>query len=144
MSGLMAKRKGANAEREVCSILQPIVTKVYASKGLEPPVMERNLMQSRNGGFDIVGIGWLALEIKRHETLQINQWWDQTKRQAKQGQLPVLLYRQNRVKWRCMMFGLLAIAPDKRIKCPVDVSLEAFLIFFETKLVHQLEVENVK
>jgi len=138
MAGNMSRNKGQRAEREVCKLLQPVVNQVYTAKGLEPPALERNLMQTRNGGYDIAGLEWLALEVKHHETLQITQWWCQTKQQSKVHQTPVLIYRQNRVKWRVMMFGALP-AGDKQVRAPVDIALDAFLVWFKIKLEFQVQ-----
>jgi hypothetical protein len=99
--------------------------------------MARNLMQTRNGGHDIVGLEWLALEVKHHETLNITQWWLQTKKQATNGKTPVLMYKQNNVKWRVMMFGYLG-AGSERVRCPVDISLEAFMAFFKARVKHEV------
>ena len=79
MSGGFSREKGKRAEREVVKLLQPVVTKVYQEAGKEIPLLERNLMQSHKGGHDIVGLEWMALEVKHHETLQISQWWEQKK-----------------------------------------------------------------
>ncbi len=138
MGGAMSRNKGQRAEREVCKILQPVVNLVYEKMGKEGPALERNLMQTRNGGYDIAGLEWLALEVKHHETLQLTQWWGQTKSQASGNRIPVLIYRQNRVKWRVMMFGYLP-AGDQRVRCPVDITLEAFLVYFKIMLEGQLQ-----
>lgn len=100
MSGNMSRNKGQRGEREVVKLLQPIVDKVYGSLGLTPPVLERNLMQSHKGGFDIAGLHWMALEVKYQETLNVGMWWNQTLAQAnvdingnplRKGQPPVPL-----------------------------------------------------
>lgn len=178
MGGNMSRDKGQRGEREICKLLQPVVNEVYESKGLLPPVLERNLMQTRNGGFDIAGLDWIALEIKRHETLQIPAWWAQTKEQAlvkqrsgggkgctagePQGQgsrpyerIPVLMYRKNRSPWRVMMYGYLeglqepgergtmvsAPKPGQtpRVRCNVDITMEAFLAWFKMQLKQRIE-----
>lgn len=137
MSGGFSREKGKRAEREVVKLLQPVVTKVYQEAGKEVPMLERNLMQSHKGGHDIVGLEWMALEVKHHETLQISQWWEQTKKQAGKTRVPVLIYKQNRIKWRVLMFGYLP-AGTERVRCPCDVSLEAFLVYFESRLRHEV------
>lgn len=134
----MAKTKGANAEREVAAILKPIVDKVYRDLGIEPPVIKRNLEQTRSGGYDLVGIDWMALEVKRQENLSIPAWWRQTLRQAKPDQLPVLIYRQNRKPWKVIMMGGIRVASGKWLKVRVDVSLQDFLRYFKARLKHDL------
>ena len=137
MSGGFSREKGKRAEREVVKLLQPVVTKVYQEAGKEVPLLERNLMQSHKGGHDIVGLEWMALEVKHHETLQIPQWWEQTKKQAGKTRVPVLIYKQNRIKWRVLLFGYLP-AGQERVRCPCDVSLEAFIAYFEARLRHEV------
>src|SRR4051794_29328080 len=59
--------------------------------------VKRNQNQSDGGGYDISGIPLLAVEVKRCETLALNEWWQQCARQARGTQLqPVLFYRASR------------------------------------------------
>lgn len=83
MSGNMSRNKGQRGEREVVKLLQPIINRVYGSRAVEPPQLERNLMQSHKGGFDIVGLEWMALEVKYQESANLNGWWKQTLDQAR-------------------------------------------------------------
>lgn len=99
--GKMARDKGARGEREVIDLLQPIVDTAYRAAGLEPPQLKRtSSMQADGGGCDVHGIDWLALEVKRCETLSLDAWWRQCLQQTKPGQMPVLVYRQNGRQWR--------------------------------------------
>lgn len=160
MGGNMSRDKGQRGEREVCALLQPVVNDVYGRLGVQPvPTLERNLMQSRSGGFDIAGLEWIALEVKRHETLNVQAWWSQTKEQAKttlvyggqkglragtahvrvQAREPVLLYRQNRGKWNVRMYGRLETSDGHFVKTPVTISLEAFLVWFSKELEARLQ-----
>jgi hypothetical protein len=139
--------KGQRGERLAISVLQPVVTKVYEERGLEVPKLERNLMQTMKGGHDIVGLDWLALEIKFQETLHINAWWSQTLRQAGETRVPVLMYKQSRVKWRVMLVGSLMIGPNGvggRVRAPVDITLEDFLCYFERRIIWELDLKNVE
>src|SRR5262245_62810646 len=95
--GAMQKNKGAGAEREFAAILQKEVDD-FLPNG-HGVLFKRNLEQTREGGFDILGLPWLALEIKRQETLSIGAWWQQCLTQA-DGRVPVLAYRQNNKPWR--------------------------------------------
>ena len=154
MSGLMSRNKGKRAEREVVNLLQPIVNKVYAAAGKEAPSLERNLMQSHKGGHDIVGLEWMALEVKHQEALQVNAWWKQTEEQAKRivlvGELsaqptgqggnpprhpePVLFFRKNNARWQVVVKVKLALGDGRHVSTHGTISLEAFLIWFEHKL----------
>lgn len=102
MSGSMSRNKGQRGEREFASLIQewsaPVITAVGTEFALE---MKRNLQQTREGGHDLVGIPWLAVEVKRQENLALPAWWRQTVEQAERvGAIPFLAYRQNRTPWR--------------------------------------------
>ena len=136
-SGKFARDKGQRGEREAIAVLQPVVNEVYKAMAKVPPELARNLSQTRNGGFDIEGLEWIALEIKRHETTQLSQWWAQTKSQAGSERVPVLMWRKNGGKWSVRMFGFLD-AGGLRVRCPVDISIDAFLVYFKESLQHRL------
>lgn len=106
--GKMQRNKGAAGEREVLAMLGERL-------GV---TLQRNLSQTRNGGADCVELGRIRLEVKRQESLNLNQWWIQAGRQAgyvyipsgmytykvdalNEGQplVPVLAYRQSRKPW---------------------------------------------
>jgi hypothetical protein len=131
--GRMARCKGARGEREIIDILQPIVDAAYEVAGLEAPRLKRtSSSQADGGGCDVHGIDWLALEVKRCETLQLEAWWRQCVSQAASGQLPALLYRQNGHKWRART----VVHVNFTTVCVVaDMSLDDFCRYF-TALLH--------
>lgn len=96
-----ARMKGQEGEREVIKLLEPIV------KECGQGMLFRNLDQTRSGGHDIIGLDWIAMEIKRQEVLDIDNWWKQTIRQAGEDKIPVLIYRQSRQPWRVIMWARL-------------------------------------
>jgi hypothetical protein len=123
-----SRDKGARGEREVIDLLQPIVDTAYKAAGKEPPQLKRtSSMQADGGGCDVHGIDWLALEVKRCETLQIEAWWRQCLLQAKPGQLPVLIYRQNGRRWRVRCYLQVAVM---RTIIVADVSITDFCTYF--------------
>ena len=127
--GKMARCKGARGEREVINLLQPIVDTAYKAAGLAPPQLKRtSSMQADGGGCDVHGLPWLALEVKRCETLQIEAWWRQCVQQAKPGQLPVLVYRQNGRKWIVRL--LLQIEVPSIMLVVADIAIGAFAAYF--------------
>ena len=89
MNGRGRRNKGKAGEREFAKLLQE-------GLGIE---FSRNLDQVRNGGYDLIGLNKLAIEIKRCENLSVGTWWKQAMSQAKEGQTPVLAYRQSRRPW---------------------------------------------
>ena len=151
MAKNFAQCKGQRAERAAIELLQPIVDECYTLLGLEQVRLQRNTLQSDGGGCDIVGLDWIALEIKHQETLNVRAWWDQCVSQAKvriikngicKGievrQEPILMYKQNNVKWKVMMYGLLTTGGHQNVRCPVEISLESFLLYFKLRLMKEL------
>jgi UTP:GlnB (protein PII) uridylyltransferase len=137
MSGKMARSKGRRGEVEIRDLLQAVVTKVCDRRNVPEllrPQIERNLTQSRGGGADLQGLDWLALEVKYQEKEYNTDWWDQAKRQTKQGQETILIYRRNFHPWRVRMYGFLG----SYVKTPVDVALDAFLVWFECRVEEDL------
>lgn len=110
MSGKMARDKGKRGEREIADRFIAIMEQVEKElwkKGYSEDV-KRNTLQSDRGGFDLVGIPGLAIEVKRCETLQLGSWWQQCCKQAKDGLLPVLFYRQNNRAWKVRTYTQLS------------------------------------
>ena len=64
----------------------------------------RNLVQSREGGADLLGVPGWAVEVKRAARARLSEWWLQTCQQAEStGQKPALFYRLDRQPWRCVV-----------------------------------------
>lgn len=141
MAKSFAQSKGARGEREVINMLQPIVDKVCIETQSEQISLLRNSLQSRQGGYDMLGLDWLALEIKRCETLNLKSWTEQCLAQASKHQVPVLIYKQNNRAWQVMMHGLLVPGGSTNLKVWCGVSVESFLAYFEMKLKHELTKE---
>lgn len=139
MGGKRSRDKGQRGEREVVQLLQPVIDRVCGHHGVDL-IIGRNLNQVRGGGYDLKGEGselldWLALEVKRQETLCISQWWDQAVRQAGPEQTPVLLFRQNGKRvWRVVIDGYIMTSGSNVIKVPVEISQANFLYWFQLKL----------
>lgn len=133
----MSRDKGKLGEREVIKLLQPVITQVYEAMDMEAPLLQRNLMQSDRGGFDIVGLEWMALEVKRREQLGIAEWWAQTLRQAGSDKEPVLLYRRNNERWRACLYVDLRIGSDMHtVRATLDEA--EFLVWFRRRLHYEL------
>lgn len=92
--GVMQRRKGQVAEREVLRLLGDEL-------GIS---LQRNLQQTREGGADCLLVNGYAIEIKRQERLSRPSWWRQAVEQAQRvGAEPMLLYRRNREPWRALI-----------------------------------------
>lgn len=137
MGGKMSRDKGQRGEREICQLLQPVVNEVYELFDLTPPKLKRNTLQSDDGGCDIAGLLWAAIEVKYCETIKLTQWWAQTIAQVEGAQEPILFYRRNGTKWHVMMYGMLG-KPGQSTIVPVIVKPESFLLWFRTRLTEEL------
>lgn len=143
MGGRSSLQKGKRGEREIVSILQPEVTTFRAKNGLpDNIILKRNTLQSHSGGYDIIGLPWLAIEVKFHETYNLSSWWKQTVAQAREDQVPVLFYRKSRVKWRVRMIGVLPGSGPEDQKAVVDISIDAFLAWFRRELPHRADLRE--
>ena len=56
-----------------------------------------------NGDADVVGLPHIHLEIKRVEKLNIDDALQQSVRDAKDAEIPVVMHRKNRTKWKVTM-----------------------------------------
>lgn len=52
-----------------------------------------------NGDADVVGIPGLHIECKRVEKLNIHDAMQQAVRDAREGEIPVVMHRKNRAEW---------------------------------------------
>lgn len=87
--------KGKNGEREAAAWLQ---------EHLQLEVLPtRNLDQTREGGYDLLGLQPFAVEVKRCETLSLVAWWRQVKEATPHGMCPIVMFRQNRKQWRFLL-----------------------------------------
>lgn len=131
--GINVVTKGKAGEREVVKLLQPMVDEVYNGLDLEPPQMLRNQMQSAVGGFDLEGLPWLAVEVKRRETLDLNSWWNQVLKAAGGAREPVVIFRQNRCKWRVLMWAYVWTGGSNHQRVRVEVSYDDFCVWFKAR-----------
>jgi hypothetical protein len=142
MGGKFSRDKGQRGEREAIGLLQPIIHDVCAALGRDIPKLQRNLLQSDCGGCDLHGLEWLALEVKRQETLNVAAWWDQTVRQATNGRVPVLLYRRNGERtWHAVMWAWMPCVAGgdgggQWVRATVEI--ESFLTWFRSRLYLEL------
>lgn len=93
MSGASSRRKGAEGERQALKALGDEL-------GIS---LQRNLLQTREGGGDCLEIRGWVVEIKRCERLCIPAWWRQARAQAEGKGEPMLLYRKNRQPWTALI-----------------------------------------
>lgn len=140
MGRINSRRKGRVGENEVIGMLQPIVDKVCKECGkVRFELMRDQRQRFQPKLYDIVGIPWLALEVKRVENQSgINGWWKQTLDATKEGQVPVLLYRQNNRPWMVRTRVSLRVRKGVSVKCTVTMSFAQWAVWFEQKLSAEL------
>ncbi len=129
------RQKGADGERQIADHLNLIVNTCYIRAGLPvplKPIVQRNQNQSAVGGQDLVGTFGLAIEVKRQEQLSIGTWWKQCEASAKTlGEIPVLLFRQNKQSWRCVTNGFLPTPTgSSQVGARVEISFDDFSTWF--------------
>lgn len=132
------KQKGAEGEREICKTLNAIIQKVMRAHGypeqevlLAANAVQRNQNQSAVGGNDLTNTFGMSIEVKRQEQLSINTWWQQTTEAAsRNGEHPVLLYRQNGKKWKCVTMSYIELPNSKWKYIRVEFDWETFQFWF--------------
>jgi hypothetical protein len=142
MAGSYSRNKGKRGEREIVDMLQPIVDDVYTAYGLDVPKLKRNSLQSDEGGEDISGLEWLAIEVKYHENPNVPAFWRQTLEQAGITKTPVLFYRRSKQRWSVMMRVQVYMTPDEARTTDVVVDTSAFAAWFRLNLATQLEKQG--
>ena len=140
MGGNSSRQKGARGEREAIALLQPHVNDICGQCGKAAFELIRDSRQRyEKKHYDVFGLPWLALEVKRHENLgPLNSWWQQTRASAKEGQIPVLMYRANNQPWRVKMRVPVAIRKGVRVRMDVTVSWDDFIVWFRERLKREL------
>ena len=143
MASINIRQKGANAERDIADDLNAIVNEVRSAMGLPAlpkPAVQRNQNQSAVGGKDLVGTFDLAIEVKRQEQLSINTWWAQCVKSATElNEIPVLLFKQSRQKWRCIMPVALELpsspaAVYSSLSTRAEIDYETFKLYFRERV----------
>ena len=84
-----SRRKGKNGELELCRALR--------GHGYE---CKRSVQYSgANGDADVVGLPGIHIECKRVERLNLEDAIAQSRRDAREGEIPVVMHRKTRSPW---------------------------------------------
>ena len=139
--GANPRTKGQTGERDICNFFNEIYKEVYDMLGMkfpEKPIAQRNQNESAVGGCDITATCYYAVEVKRQEQLAVNTWWKQCVTSAVEAnKFPVLIYRQNKQKWKVVLFMnpimLWAAEADMMPGDPprAEISMEEFRVLFK-------------
>ncbi|SDX85490.1 PDDEXK family nuclease [Tepidimicrobium xylanilyticum] len=88
-----SKRKGSQGEREFAKLCR-----------------EHGFSEARRGqqfsgieGKDVVGLDGIHIEVKRVEKLNIENALQQSIRDSKEGEIPIVAHRRNREEWKITM-----------------------------------------
>lgn len=85
-----SRQKGKRGELEIAHIMQ--------SYGYDARRSQQ--FAGINGDADVVGVPHLHLEIKRVQALNLDKAMEQSIRDAKTGEIPVVMHRKDRQPWR--------------------------------------------
>lgn len=88
-----SREKGCRGERELAKILRDYG--YTARRGQQ--------YSGANGDADVVGIPGLHIECKRVEKLNIHDAMQQAVKDAREGEIPVVMHRKNRTEWLATM-----------------------------------------
>lgn len=88
-----SKNKGKRGELEVAHLLQKYGYDARRSQQYA----------GINNDADVVGLPGIHIEVKRVEKLNISEAMAQSMRDAKTGELPIVLHRKNRQEWLVTM-----------------------------------------
>lgn len=89
-----SRRKGKEGELELSHIL--------AGYGFD--TRRGQQYSGATGDADVVGVPGIHIECKRCETTLIDDWLDQATRDAREGEIPVVMHRRSRKVWKATMF----------------------------------------
>lgn len=141
--GINIRQKGQEGERDIQRALEPIVRRLMTEGGFPlpvKPIIQRNQNQSAVGGSDLSNTFGLSIEVKRQESLSVNTWWKQCTKSAEElNEVPVLLYRQNGKKWKCVTFVWLGLPNGAQFGTRAEMDWDTFLAWFEEWVRRKLE-----
>lgn len=90
MGKINSKRKGKDGELEAAHFFQKYGFDARRSQQFA----------GMNGDADVVGVPFLHLEIKRNERLNLDKAMEQSQRDSREGEIPVVVHRKDRQDWR--------------------------------------------
>ena len=88
-----SRQKGARAERQLAKELRKFGYE--ARRGVQ--------YCGANGDADVTGLEKIHIECKHVERLNIHEAMEQAKRDAREGEKPVVMHKKNRTEWLVTM-----------------------------------------
>ena len=92
--GKMQREKGKRGERELAGILQDYG--YNCRRGQQ--------YCGASGDADVIGLPNVHIEVKRVEDRRLRKALQQSARDARAGEIPVVMHRRNREPWRVSMY----------------------------------------
>lgn len=144
--GINIRAKGQQGEREVATMLNSIIYSVMKEQGYSDEecgralqTVQRNQQQSAVGGNDLTNCFGMSIEIKRQEQLSVNTWWAQCcASAARNNEMPVLMYRQNRKAWHIRTYGWINLPGGRHMQAIVEFDEDHFRKWFKEWVATQL------
>lgn len=90
MGKINSRDKGKRGELEIAHILQ----------GYGYDAHRGQQFSGLQGDADVVGVPLLHLEIKRVQALNLDKAMEQSIRDAREGEIPIVMHRKDRQPWR--------------------------------------------
>lgn len=90
MGKINSRDKGKRGELEIAHILQ----------GYGYDAHRGQQFSGLQGDADVVGVPLLHLEIKRVQALNLDKAMEQSIRDAREGEIPIVVHRKDRQPWR--------------------------------------------
>lgn len=88
--GKASRNKGKRGELELAHLLETFG--YNARRGQQ--------FSGKNGDADVVGVDGMHIECKRCESYLIDKWLEQSIGDAKDGEVPVVMFRKNNSYWK--------------------------------------------
>ena len=85
-----SRNKGKRGELEIAHIMQEYGFDAHRGQQFS----------GLQGDADVVGVPFLHLEIKRVQALNLDKAMEQSIRDAREGEIPVVMHRKDRQEWR--------------------------------------------
>lgn len=85
-----SRQKGARGERELANKLKEFG--IEARRGQQ--------FSGLNGDADVVGMDGVHIECKRVEALNVEKALQQSERDSREGEMPVVMHRRNGEQWK--------------------------------------------
>lgn len=95
-----SKNKGSKGERELARVLNDLLG-IQSRRGQQYCGLEGNpdVVLQKQVGDELVDISGLHVECKRVECLRLYEALGQSKRDAREGEIPVVCHRKNNKPW---------------------------------------------